>query len=153
MPLRTRTVSADRPAIRSVTLNGGLGNDILNGGANNDKLFGGAGNDKLTGGANTDIFVFNTALNASTNRDVSPTSAMPTIRSSWRTRFSPSSAPACSAEPRLLPRRHCGADANDYIVYNRATGSLLRCQRQRRRRRRRRALLTNKPVLAANDFL
>ena len=51
------------------TLNGGLGNDILDGGIGNDKLFGGAGNDRLTGGANADAFVFNTALNASTNRD------------------------------------------------------------------------------------
>ena len=68
------------------TLNGGLGNDLdggrqrhvewrsrqrlPDGGLGNDTLFGGAGIDNLTGGANNDFFVFNTALNASTNRDM-----------------------------------------------------------------------------------
>jgi len=51
------------------TLSGLAGNDTLNGGNGNDLLFGGLGNDTLTGGAGTDTFVFNTALNASTNRD------------------------------------------------------------------------------------
>ena len=39
------------------------------GGAGNDTLYGGAGNDILTGGAGADRFVFNTALNASSNAD------------------------------------------------------------------------------------
>ena len=51
------------------TLNGGNGNDTLYGGAGNDTLYGGAGNDILTGGAGADRFVFNTALNASSNAD------------------------------------------------------------------------------------
>ncbi|WP_445500749.1 Calx-beta domain-containing protein [Microvirga sp. G4-2] len=62
-------------------LNGGSGHDTLMGGVGNDRLYGGAGNDWLYGGAgidylygtkgsgSRDVFVFNTALNAKTNKD------------------------------------------------------------------------------------
>jgi Ca2+-binding RTX toxin-like protein len=50
-------------------LTGGLGNDTLSGGAGNDTLVGGLGNDTLTGGTGQDVFRFDTALNATTNRD------------------------------------------------------------------------------------
>ena len=46
-----------------------LGSDNLNGGAGNDRLEGGLGNDTLTGGTGNDNFVFNTAINASSNVD------------------------------------------------------------------------------------
>ena len=51
------------------TLRGNAGNDILNGGTEGDIIYGGLGNDSLTGGAGNDFFFFNTALNASTNKD------------------------------------------------------------------------------------
>jgi Ca2+-binding RTX toxin-like protein len=51
------------------TLNGSGGNDTLSGAAGNDVLNGGTGNDTMTGGNGGDFFVFNTALNASTNVD------------------------------------------------------------------------------------
>jgi VCBS repeat-containing protein len=52
------------------TLAGNAGNDLIFGGsAGNDSLNGGAGNDLLLGGAGSDTFVFNTALNATTNVD------------------------------------------------------------------------------------
>ena len=41
----------------------------LYGGIGNDSLFGGLGNDILTGGIGNDTFIFNTALNATSNRD------------------------------------------------------------------------------------
>jgi Ca2+-binding RTX toxin-like protein len=50
-------------------LNGGAGNDLLVGGTGNDTLNGGPGHDRLIGGPGADHFVFNTALNASTNVD------------------------------------------------------------------------------------
>ena len=56
-------------------INGNNGANIINGGGGNDIISGlaarvyGAGNDTLTGGAGYDYFVFNTALNASTNVD------------------------------------------------------------------------------------
>lgn len=52
--------------------NGLLGNDadnVLDGQGGNDTLYGGEGNDQLTGGSGADIFVFDSALNATTNVD------------------------------------------------------------------------------------
>lgn len=43
----------------------------LNGGAGNDTIAGGLGNDTLTGGTGVDFFVFDSAPNATTNRDTS----------------------------------------------------------------------------------
>jgi Ca2+-binding RTX toxin-like protein len=48
---------------------GGTGNDTLVGGLGNDALVGGGGNDNLTGGLGSDVFVFNSAANATTNKD------------------------------------------------------------------------------------
>lgn len=45
------------------------GNDSIDGSVGNDVLNGGTGNDRMTGGIGADIFLFNTALNASTNKD------------------------------------------------------------------------------------
>ncbi|NUB44553.1 hypothetical protein GEU84_009185 [Fertoebacter nigrum] len=50
-------------------LDGGKGNDSLVGSVGNDTLTGGAGRDTLVGGDNADTFVFNAALNASSNVD------------------------------------------------------------------------------------
>lgn len=50
-------------------LNGYAGNDTLYGGNGNDQIFGGRGNDRLFGGAGGDRFVFDTALNGTTNFD------------------------------------------------------------------------------------
>jgi Ca2+-binding RTX toxin-like protein len=51
-------------------LSGLVGNDTLIGDAGNDKLIGGLGLDNLSGGLGNDTFVFDSALNASTNVDV-----------------------------------------------------------------------------------
>jgi Ca2+-binding RTX toxin-like protein len=48
---------------------GMAGNDTLLGGAGDDYLSGGAGRDRLTGGTGSDQFVFDAALNRSTNVD------------------------------------------------------------------------------------
>lgn len=48
---------------------GGTGKDRLDGGAGADSLHGGADSDELLGGTGRDIFVFNTALSASSNVD------------------------------------------------------------------------------------
>ena len=55
------------------TLYGGVGNDTLYGGSGSDYFDAGAGNDRLYGGIDAtgnEIFVFNTALSASTNLDI-----------------------------------------------------------------------------------
>ena len=51
------------------TITGGTGKDTIIGGAGDDSIIGGLGNDNLTGGLGSDHFVFNTTLNASTNKD------------------------------------------------------------------------------------
>jgi Ca2+-binding RTX toxin-like protein len=50
-------------------LDGGAGNDTLDGSTGNDVLKGGTGKDVLYGGSGADKFVFDTALNQSTNLD------------------------------------------------------------------------------------
>ena len=50
-------------------IDGGIGDDRINAGAGNDLLNGGLNNDTLTGGLGFDTFIFNTALNATTNVD------------------------------------------------------------------------------------
>lgn len=51
------------------SLYGLAGNDVLGGGNGDDLLVGGTGNDKLTGGAGVDIFWFDSAANATSNKD------------------------------------------------------------------------------------
>lgn len=51
------------------TLYGMRGDDTIDGGQGDDTLSGGAGNDTLTGGEGADIFVFDRALNESSNVD------------------------------------------------------------------------------------
>ena len=50
-------------------LYGYSGDDVISGGSGNDTLSGSKGNDTLTGGSGHDLFLFNTALDASTNVD------------------------------------------------------------------------------------
>lgn len=50
-------------------VSGGAGNDTIYGGGGNDIVVGGTGNDTLTGGSGADQFLFNAALNATTNHD------------------------------------------------------------------------------------
>jgi serralysin len=137
------------------TLNGRIGNDILNGGLNNDTLFGGAGKDDLTGGANNDYFVFNTALNASTNRDAvrdfSHADDTFRLENAIFTKLGAGVHPLSSA---FFRTGAAAADANDYIVYNKATGVLsYDANGNAAGGAIAFAILTNKPVLAANDFL
>ncbi|MFM2121053.1 MAG: hypothetical protein RL722_2521, partial [Pseudomonadota bacterium] len=51
------------------TLTGDLNANVLRGGTGADTLVGGLGNDTLLGGADADRFVFDVALNATTNVD------------------------------------------------------------------------------------
>jgi Ca2+-binding RTX toxin-like protein len=51
------------------SLAGAAGDDVLIGGSGSDVLAGGAGNDSLTGGVGLDGFLFDAALNATTNLD------------------------------------------------------------------------------------
>jgi Ca2+-binding RTX toxin-like protein len=136
------------------TLSGGIGNDNLNGGVGNDKLIGGAGIDTLTGGLNNDIFVFNAPLSA-LNRDV--ITDFNHIADTFHLENAVMTALGAGVHALSATMFRAGAvalDASDHVIYNQATGylsydsngnaaggaTLL-------------AVLTNRPVLAANDFL
>jgi Ca2+-binding RTX toxin-like protein len=104
-------------------LTGNAGNDTLQGGAGNDTLAGGLGIDTLTGGLNNDFFLFNTAL--ARNRDIilDYSAAQDTFRleNAIFTRLGAGVHMLSSAFFRAGPK---ALDANDYIVYNKATGAL-----------------------------
>jgi Ca2+-binding RTX toxin-like protein len=137
------------------TLNGGLGNDLLNGGIGNDRLFGGLGNDSLTGGLNNDFFVFNTALNAATNRDV-VTDFNHIADTLWLENaiFTRLGAGVRALSPLFFRAGAAALDANDYVVYNQATGVLsYDINGNAAGGAIAFATLSNKPALAANDFL
>jgi Ca2+-binding RTX toxin-like protein len=109
------------------TLNGFGGNDTLNGGGGNDVLLGGLGIDTLTGGAGADFFVFDTALNAATNRDTMTdfVAVDDTLRLD-RTVFAKlTTLGTLSAGFFRASSNGAAADGNDYILYNTTTGALL----------------------------
>jgi Ca2+-binding RTX toxin-like protein len=137
------------------TLNGGLGNDTVNGSFGGDTLFGGAGNDRLTGGTGNDFFVFNTALNAVTNRDV--ITDFDHVADTFRLEnaiFTKLGAGVHALDPLFFRAGAAAADTNDYIVYNKATGVLSYDPNGNAAGGAIAfAVLANKPVLAANDFL
>jgi Ca2+-binding RTX toxin-like protein len=54
---------------KATSLIGSKFDDTINGGIGNDRINGGQGNDLLNGGLGNDIFIFNSALNESTNID------------------------------------------------------------------------------------
>ena len=89
----------------------------------NDTLNGGAGLDTLTGGAGNDYFVFNTALNASTNWDkVTDFNAAQDTMGLENAIFSRLGTGTLNAA-----NFHVGgsaADADDYIIYDKTTGAL-----------------------------
>ena len=110
------------------TLNGEAGNDTLNGGLGNDTLYGGLGNDNLTGGAGADHFVFNTTLNATTNKDtitdfVSGTDKIE-LENSVMTALGLTTGTLTTDQFWAGAGVVKGHDATDRIVYNTTTGAL-----------------------------
>jgi Ca2+-binding RTX toxin-like protein len=110
------------------TLFGGLGNDVLDGGTGADSIDGGTGNDALIGGGGNDAFVFNTALNASTNVDriLDFNPVEDTIHLD-REIFAALTAPGTLAATHLLAAPGVTAasgDANDFVKYDTSTGAL-----------------------------
>lgn len=107
-------------------LDGGSGNDTLNGGSGADRLNGGLGNDRLTGGSGADIFVFNTATNASNNvdriTDFSVTDDTMWLENSVMTAIGPAGTLASGAFVRNTSG--LAQDSNDRIIYESDTGNL-----------------------------
>jgi Ca2+-binding RTX toxin-like protein len=107
------------------TLNGDDGNDTLNGGAGNDLIIGGLGNDFLSGGAGLDIFVFNTALNSSTNMDtITDFSVVDDQIQLANIIFNQLITGGLNADNFRASTDGTAADADDYVLYNTTTGVL-----------------------------
>jgi Ca2+-binding RTX toxin-like protein len=103
---------------------GNDGANVLSGAGGNDIVQGGLGNDTLYGGAGSDYFVFNTAPNATTNRDtiVDFVVVDDTIRleNAVFTAFTTTGV----MNAAFFHVGTAAADANDYIIYNSANGAL-----------------------------
>jgi serralysin len=135
------------------TLSGGAGNDTLSGAAGNDRLNGGTGNDTLTGGLGLDAFLFNTALNAATNRDI----IKDFVRADDTIQLENAIFTKLVAGVLPSSQFRAGAaalDSNDYIVYSIATGVLAYdADGNGAGAAIPFAVLATKPVIAFDDFL
>ena len=113
----------------SDAIQGFTGNDIILGEAGNDRLIGGLGNDSLTGGLGSDYFIFDSVLNASTNRDtITDFNRIDDTIGLSKAIFTAFSSQ--SAESTLLSNQFwsnttgLAHDADDRIIYNTSTGGL-----------------------------
>lgn len=106
-------------------VNGGIGNDFVTGDEGNDILFGDTGNDRLTGGVGRDIFVFDTALNATTNRDtiLDFSHVDDSIRLTHGV-FGAIATGTLTADAFYVVGSGAPRDAEDRIIYDPATGIL-----------------------------
>ncbi|MEQ1717884.1 MAG: calcium-binding protein [Hyphomicrobium sp.] len=109
------------------TLIGNNGTNVINGAAGIDVLSGGLGADILTGGTEGDFFVFNTVLDALSNRDMITdfNVATDTIRLENAVFSKLVGAGNTMLSARQFFLGTAAHDLDDRIIYNRATGSLL----------------------------
>jgi Ca2+-binding RTX toxin-like protein len=105
-------------------LSGYAGADTLVGGGGNDSLLGGDGNDNLSGGSGLDVFRFNTAPNASTNRDrITDFDVADDKIQLENAVFSALTTTGSLASGRLRIGS-AAADGNDFLVYDPGSGAL-----------------------------
>jgi Ca2+-binding RTX toxin-like protein len=111
------------------TIVGNAAANVIKGLDGNDVIYGGLGNDKLYGGAGNDVFVFDMKPHSSTNRDTIADFANVTgnndriwLDNAIFTKLGAGAAHALS--PAFFRVGTAAADANDYIIYNKATGAL-----------------------------
>jgi Ca2+-binding RTX toxin-like protein len=107
-------------------LDGDAGNDILSGNDGADILSGGTGNDTMTGGVGADRFIFDTALNATTNFDII-TGLSSIDRLVLDQDIFTAIGPSFTIDEfRSIATGTSFAtvDANDYVVYLKSTGQI-----------------------------
>ncbi len=108
------------------TITGNGGSNTINGGSGNDTLNGATGSDNISGGAGADFFVFNTALNSTTNVDTIAdfSAADDTIRleNAIFTQFTATGA--IPANTLLSGPGAVALDSNDFLIYNTTNGNL-----------------------------
>ena len=110
--------------IGNATLTGNALNNTLTGNSGNNTLNGGSGNDTLTGGSGADTFVFNTALNPTTNRDTITDFSHndDTIQLSKSVMSALGNLGTLSAADFKLSTQTL--DISDRIIYNQTSGAL-----------------------------
>jgi Ca2+-binding RTX toxin-like protein len=136
------------------TLTGNGGNDILNGTSGNDKLFGGLGIDNLSGGADVDFFVFDTAPNTATNRDFVNDFSHVSDTLQFENAVFTKLGGVGMLNAQFLRLGAAPLDANDYVIYDQATGVLTYdVNGNGAGGAQQVAILTNKPALALGDFV
>ena len=121
------TVGAGTDTLLNVeNLTGSNFNDTLTGSASNNTVNGGLGNDTMSGGTGADSFVFNTALNAATNKDTitdfSPVDDTLVLENAIFTQFAATGA--ISAGTFVSNAGGVAGDANDFLLYDNTTGKL-----------------------------
>jgi len=155
-----RTLGAN---LEKLTLTGtaaidGTGNILANtlvGNSGSNTLNGGLGNDTLRGGAGMDTFVFDSILNAATNKDTLAdfTVVDDTIRLD-KTIFTQLSLGTLNADQFKSLTTGAVVDADDYILYNRASGALMYdADGSGSGAAIQFAILTTKPAINAADFV
>ena len=137
------------------TLSGVAGNDTLNGGAGNDSLIGGLGNDVLTGGDGADRFVFKdklSATNLDTVSDFLANTDLIAIDDAIFTKLKNDTD--ISDNFFIVGNLRDVTPANDYIVYDQATGKLYYdADGSGKGLPVAFATLTGTPTLSASDFV
>jgi serralysin len=105
---------------------GGGFNDILVGTASANSIQGGLGNDTLTGGGGADQFQFNSALNATTNVDIISDFVVvdDTIQLENGIFTALTVTGTLAVDQFVSGAGTTAIDANDYIVYDTASGDL-----------------------------
>jgi Ca2+-binding RTX toxin-like protein len=103
---------------------GEAGNDRLIGGLSNDAISGGPGNDTLTGGPGKDQFLFDAALNASTNVDRITDFAHLVDKIDLSHGIFPAAGPVGHLAAAAFFEGAAAHDASDRIIYNPANGFL-----------------------------
>jgi len=132
-------------------IRGNSGNDTLAGGAGNDTLNGGAGADRLSGGLDSDVFVFDTAPASGIDTISDFRSGEDKIEVDHAIFDKLGAAGALNAE--FFVEGKAALDANDFLVYDKATGMLwYDADGSGAGAALELTLLANKAVLAATDF-
>ncbi len=107
----------------AINLTGNALDQKVIGNGSNNTINGGAGNDVLTGGSGNDNFLFNTALNATTNKD-SITDFNPAYDTIQLDNAIFSTIPAGTLQAAKFYIGTAAHDADDRIIYNKTTGAL-----------------------------
>jgi len=124
LPIGTNGNDVLRGTNGNDSFNGRAGNDTIYGQGGIDIILGGAGNDKLYGGSGRDTFFFESRLNARTNvdkiMDFKPADDVFALRKS----IFKKAGGYGELEETAFHLGRAAHDADDRIIYDKATGSL-----------------------------